>query len=158
MSDCIYGINDQGELEPMGEEPFSSEDELQSLIAKHPNLLDGEQMRPGDPRRWILITREKGIAEKADAGERWSVDHLIIDQDAVPTLVEVKRSSNSEIRRAVVGQMLEYAAHAAQTWTADELRQTFEEWADARGLDPSAEIKKLLQTEDEPDPTTFGRR
>ena len=155
MSERIYGINDHGGLEPMEEEPFSSEDELQALIAKHPNLLDGEQMRPGDPRRWILITREKGIAEKADASERWFVDHLIIDQDAVPTLVEVKRGSNTEVRRAVVGLMLEYAAHAAQTWTADELRQTFEEWADARGFDPSAEIKKLLQTEDESDADNF---
>ena len=45
-------------------------------------------------------------------GDRWSVDHLVIDQDAVPTLVEVKRGDNTELRREVVGQMLDYAAHA----------------------------------------------
>lgn len=39
---------------------------------------------------------------------------MLVDQDAVPTLVEVKRGSNPEIRRTIVGQMLEYAAHAAQ--------------------------------------------
>ena len=89
-------------------------------------MLDGEQIRPGDPRRWILISREKGIAETSDAAARWAIDHLIVDQDAVPTLAEVKRGSNPEIRRTIVGQMLEYAAHAAQTWTADELRRTFE--------------------------------
>ena len=88
------------------------EDELQALIAEHPELLDGEQMRPGDPRRWILITREQGIAETADSPFRWALDHLIIDQDATPTLVEVKRGSNPEIRRTIVGQMLDYAAHA----------------------------------------------
>ncbi len=155
MAERIFTRNEQGGLEPMMEESFSSEDELQELIARHPELLDGEQMRPGDPRRWILITREKGIAERPDTSDRWSVDHLVIDQDAVPTLVEVKRGSNPEIRRTVVGQMLEYAAHAAQTWTSDELRETFEGLADARGLDPSAELSKLLQPDGEPDTDSF---
>ena len=90
------------------------------LIAQHPELLDGEQITPGDARRWILITREKGIAELSGQAARWSVDHLIVDQDAVPTLAELKRGSNPEIRRAIVGQLLEYAAHAAETWTAEE--------------------------------------
>ena len=31
-------------------------------MAEHPELLDGEQIRPSDARRWILITREKGTA------------------------------------------------------------------------------------------------
>ena len=135
MAERIYTRARDGGLEPLEEEPFSTEDELQALIAEHPELLDGEQMRPGDPRRWILITREKGIAETSDAAARWAIDHLIVDQDAVPTLVEVKRGSSPEIRRTIVGQMLEYAA-AAQTWTADELRQTFEESTKAQRLDP----------------------
>ena len=59
---------------------------------------------------------------------------LIVDQDAEPTLVEVKRGSNPEIRRAIVGQMLEYAAHAARTWNADTLRRAFEESTTARGI------------------------
>ena len=158
MAERIYGMDDKGKLEPMEEEAFSSEDELQALIAKHPNLLDGEQMRPGDARRWILITCEKGIPEGTDTSDRWSVDHLVIDQDAVPTLVEVKRGSNPEIRRTVVGQMLEYAAHAAQTWTADELRQTFEACADDQELDPSAVLRSLLETEDELDADSFWQR
>lgn len=126
MAERIYTTSDDGGLEPLEEAPFSTEDELQELIAGHPELLDGEQVRPGDPRRWILITREKGISEYSDAGVRWSIDHLIIDQDAVPTPAEVKRGTNPEIRRTVVGQMLEYAA---QTWTADELRRAFKESA-----------------------------
>ena len=111
MAERIYVMKDAGNLEPLTEEPFDTEDILQKLIADHPELLDGEQIRPADPRRWLLVTREKGIADGPDAGNRWSVDHLMIDQDAVPTFVEVKRSSNSEIRRSVVGQMLDYAAH-----------------------------------------------
>ena len=133
MAERIYTRAERGRLEPLEEKPFSTEDELQALIAEHPELLDGEQIRPGDPRRWILISREKGIAETSDAAARWAIDHLIIDQDAVPTLTEVKRGSNPEIRRTIVGQMLEYAAHAAQTWTADELRRTFEKSTNRKG-------------------------
>ena len=155
MAEHIYTRAEQGRLEPLEEERFSTEDELQVLIAEHPELLDGEQIRPGDPRRWILITREKGIAETSDAAARWAIDLLIIDQDAVPTLAEVKRGSNPEIRRTIVGQMLEYAAHAAQTWTADELRRTFEESTIAKGLDPSDELATLLGEDGEPDADSF---
>ncbi len=158
MAERIYTRGEHGGLEPLNEEPFSSEDELQELIARNPELLDGEQMRPGDPRRWILITREKAIAETSDSGARWAVDHLIIDQDAVPTLAEVKLSSNPEIRRTVVGQLLEYAAHAAQTWTVDEIRQTFEESAGAQGRDPGDELGKLLQADGEPDADGFWQK
>ncbi len=141
--------------ERLEEERFSSEDDLQALIAQYPELLDGEQIRPGDPRRWILITREKGIAETPDSGARWALDHLVVDQDAVPTLVEVKRGSNSELRRTIVGQMLDYAAHASETWTVDELRQTFEESAKNHGLDPDEEIRRLLQADGERNADVF---
>ena len=155
MAERIYTRDERGELTPLEEEPFSTEDELQALIANNPELLDGEQVRPDDPRRWILVTREKGIAERSDESQRWSLDHLIIDQDAVPTLVEAKRSSNPEIRRTIVGQLLEYAAHAAQTWTADELRQTFENACDAQDFDPNDRLSMLLQPDEEPDVDAF---
>ena len=154
MAERIY-IRGDGGLSPLEEEPFSTEDELQALIAEHPELLDGEQIRPGDPRRWILIAREKSIAETSDSGARWAIDHAIIDQDAVPTLAEVKRGSNPEVRRAIVGQLLEYAAHASRTWTADELRRTFEESVTAKGQDPIEVLGRLLRTEGEPDADTF---
>ena len=134
MPERIYTATGDGKLEALEETPFPTEDELQALIAEHPELLDGEQIRPGDARRWILVTREKGIAPSPGEAARWAVDHLIIDQDAVPTLAEVKRGSNPEIRRTIVGQLLEYAAHAARTWTADTLRHAFEGSTDARGL------------------------
>ena len=156
MTERIYTRDQQGRLEPLEDERFEKEDELQALIADHPELLDGRQMRPEDPLRWILIAREQGIAESADAAARWAVDHLLADQNAVPTLVEVKRGANPEIRRTIVGQMLEYAAHAAQTWTADTLRRAFEESTD----DPDEELRKLLQPDgdEEPDADGFWER
>ena len=156
MTERIYTRDQQGRLEAFEGERFAKEDELQALIAEHPELLDGTQMRPDAPRRWILIAREQGIAESSDATVRWAVDHLLVDQDAVPTLVEVKRGSSPEIRRTIVGQILEYAAHAARTWRADTLRQAFEESSDARGLDPSAELGKLLVPDGESEPDADG--
>ena len=49
MAERIYLRGEDGRLEPLEEKPFTTEDELQKLIADHPELLDGEQMRPGDP-------------------------------------------------------------------------------------------------------------
>ena len=130
MAERIYnlvGDGDSATLNEFHEEPFAKEDALQELIARNPELLAGEQMNPGDPPRWILITREAGIADQVDGAARWSLDHALIDQHAVPTLVETKRGDNSEIRRTIVGQMLDYAAHASKYWTAAELREKFEE-------------------------------
>ena len=72
----------------------------------------------------------------------------------MPTLAEVKRGSNRELRRTIVGQLLEYAAHAAQTWTADELRRTFEDSND----DADAVLAELLQVDEEPDADTFWEK
>ena len=141
----------RGNVEPLEEAPFRLEEHLQELIADCPALLDGRQITSHKPRRWLLVTREQGIADSSDAGARWALDHLLVDQDAVPTLVEVKRGSNPEIRRKVVGQMLEYAAHAVRTWKADDLRRTFEQtWRDAED-GPDAKLKEFLQDDSPPE-------
>ena len=155
MPERIYTSAGNGKLDALVEARFPTEDEMQTLIAEHPELLDGEQIRPRDARRWILVTREKGIAPAAGEAARWSVDHLIIDQDAVPTLAEVKRGSNPEIRRTIVGQLLEYAAHASETWTAEELRGMFERQSEARGRDAATELATLLETDGAPDMDEF---
>jgi hypothetical protein len=68
----------------------------------------------------VGIDRAGGVA--ASGGGRWSVDHLFLDQEAIPTLVEVKCSSDSRIRREVVGQMLDYAANAVVYWPIETVR------------------------------------
>lgn len=159
MAERIYLLADQGDLSEMTEERFDTEATLQKLIAEHPELLAGEQIDPRDPPRWILVRREKGIADTSEAEyARWAVDHLLIDQNAVPTLVEVKRGDSRELRRTVVGQMLEYAAHASRTWTADELRRAFEaageQQAEEDGAAPQDQLAELLG-EEEPDQDGF---
>lgn len=110
----------------MREQPYDSEDLLQKLLADHPALLAGEQIDRRAPRRWLLIRREAGVPSAQDASDRWSSDHLFLDQDGVPTIVEVKRSSDTRIRREVVGQMLDYAANAVVYWPLERIRSMFE--------------------------------
>ena len=154
----IYHLNESGRLEPMQEEPFAAEDKLQELVADNPRLLSGEQMNPAHPRRFILIGREQGIADIIGGGHRWSLDHLLIDQDAIPTLVEAKRQANSEIRREIVGQMMDYAAHATQTWNVGDIRQAFEARVSAAGQEPDIVLSELLQAEEDPDSDAFWQQ
>lgn len=106
VSGGIFPLRGEDELVEMRESPYEAEDVLQALIARFPSLLAGDQYSANSPRRWMLVGREAALPDDEDAAGRWSVDHLFLDQDAVPTLVEVKRSSDTWIRREVVGQML----------------------------------------------------
>lgn len=154
MTERIYSMDDYGRLTPFEERRFDQEDHLQKLIADHPGLLAGEQIDPESPRRWILISREQGIAETSDTGNTWAVDHLLIDQDAIPTLVEVKRGESRRTRREVVGQMLDYAAHATSTWDVDEIRSKFEQTTQ----NPDDALSRLLQSNEEADADEFWER
>lgn len=92
----------------MVEAPYEAEEVLQGLLPDYPNLLTGD--RDDEPRRrWLLVQRELGIAGEEDGSDRWTLDHLFLDQDGVPTLVEVKRSLDTRLRREVVEQLLDYA-------------------------------------------------
>jgi len=125
MAGVIYYEDESGKLVRMESSPYDSEDVLQGLPAEHPDLLAGEEMDQSAPRRWLLIRREMGVPAAEGEGDWWSVDHLFVDQDGVPTLVEVKRSGDTRARREVVAQMLDYAAHAAN-WPVDRLRTLLE--------------------------------
>lgn len=112
MNSGIFLLNQDGSLEEMNQTEYVSEAHLQELLQKYPNLLVGNQINEREPRKWLLVSREVPIPDSNYGSGRWSVDHLFLDQDGIPTLVEVKRSTDTRIRREVVGQLLEYAANA----------------------------------------------
>jgi hypothetical protein len=143
MSGNIYLLGDDGNLVTMQEQTYDSEALLQELLANYPSLLAGDQINPSAPREWLLVKREVGIPTEEGGGNRWSVDHLFLDQDAIPTLVEVKRSSDTRIRREVIGQMLDYAASAVVHWPADRIRAYFETECEATGVDAEAQIRQI---------------
>lgn len=144
----VFLLTDSGDLSVMTECSYNTEDMLQAFLAKYPDLLAGDQINPEDPRRWLLIRREMGIPAEAGTGDRWSLDHLFVDQDGVPTFVECKRSSDTRSRREVVAQMLDYAANATQYWPMDKLQQSAAETAQRSGTDLDAILPTLLNTED----------
>jgi hypothetical protein len=97
----------------MEEKEYVSEDILQDLVAKYPNLLVGDEMDINVPRKWLLVQRELFLYCEDEYGlEKFYLDHLFLDQDGIPTIVETKLSSNNELRRQVVAQMLDYASNA----------------------------------------------
>ena len=147
MTGAIYLIQDDGKLVEMSQTAYDSEDLLQALLAKYPNLLAGEQMNAATPRRWLLISREAAVPSEEDGSRRWSVDHLFLDQDAIPTLVEVKRSSDTRIRREVVGQMLDYAANAVVYWPTEAIRAKFEANCEGQNLDAEDVLSKFLDAD-----------
>jgi hypothetical protein len=150
MSREIFLIQNDGQLIAMREQVYDSEALLQDLLARYPHLLVGEQIDPAQPRRWLLITREASLASEDGGSGRWAVDHLFLDQDAIPTLVEVKRSSDTRIRREVVGQMLDYAANAVVYWPIEILQAQFASQCQRRGVDPDQELASFLGPEQNP--------
>lgn len=146
----IFLIGNDDAMVVLSERPYDSEDVLQGLLERYPNVLAGDSGNSAD-RRWLLVRREIAVASEEGGPGRFSLDHLFLDQDAVPTLVEVKRSSDTRIRREVVGQMLDYAANAVSYWPIENLRASFEETCAASSTDPAGELELLLGAEADPD-------
>ena len=140
----IFLIQTNGKLVEMKEELFKSEDIFQSILADYPSLLAGDQIDSQKPRRWLLIAREVSVpAQEAGTGQ-WSLDHLFVDQDGIPTLVEVKRSTDTRIRREVVGQMLDYAANAVAYWPLETIRSHFERTCEAHHVEGDQVMREFL--------------
>lgn len=150
MSDKIYLIKNNDELVEMEEKEYEKEIVLQKLIADYPNLLAGEQMDPENSRRWLLVTQELALKHDEEGFKNFYLDHLFLDQDGIPTLVEVKRSSDTRIRREVIGQMFDYAANAVVYLPVEEIREKVEQQNDELNLiddflDPDNSIEKFWQ-------------
>lgn len=144
----VYLKGNDGELVAMSAQPFDAEADLQRLLAEHPHLLLGEDPQgPG----WLLVRREAGVPDAEGAADRWSLDHLFVDAEGVPTLVEVKRSTDTRIRREVVGQMLDYAANGVRHWPEGSLRRLFT----ARYPDPAQADLALADFLGDTDPEVF---
>jgi len=148
----------EGALSPMTEKNFDKEDILQELLANYPDLLPGDQIDPEDPRRWILIARELGIPDEEEGSESFSLDHLLLDQDGIPTFIECKRSSDTRARREVVAQMLDYAANGTKYWGMEKLRQKAAEYAQKSNRSLDDEIKALIEAKDSMEIEEFWKR
>lgn len=131
-SDEVFVMEGE-ELHPLPVRPWRAgafgktlEEALQTVIEKQPNVLAGRQMDPNDPPRFVLLCREMPSGEG-------SLDLLLVDQWGELTLVETKLIANSDARRAVIGQIIEYAAYAVESWGNGRARAKAVEFWNKRG-------------------------
>jgi hypothetical protein len=139
----IYMVDEAGGLRRMSPSAPASEDEMQGLVARYPELItDGD----GD---LLLIRREQPICDSNDGGGRWSLDHLFVTRDAIPVLVELKRAVDTRLRREVVGQILDYAANATAYWQSGRIAEAFAATARAADRDPDQALAEFLGDRDQ---------
>jgi len=119
MSDTIYLLDGDKKTTALNMESYSAERELQEIIANNPSIL----MRESDPELF-LVQRELTLPGTFVDATDLSLDHFMVDSQGVPVLVEVKQVANPEIRRKVVGQMLEYAARIS-FYDSTELQEMY---------------------------------
>ena len=140
----VFVLRDDRTLAPLQSAEFARESDFQALVGDFPELLAGEQMNAASPRRFLLVDREVGIPASTGGDGRWPVDHVFLDQDGVPTLVEIKRQSDVRLRREVIGQLMEYAANAVAYLAPESLQASFEARCLVQELDAGAELVRHL--------------
>jgi len=148
------------DLSVLHQEPYEKEALLQRMIERSPELIAGPTTLGDEPARLLLVRREMGVPSAAGGAVTFSLDHLFLDGDGVPVLVEVKRSTDHRIRREVVGQMLDYVANAVAYWPVAVLRQALEATAQSgpEGRRSADDLVAELTGDSEVDVEGFWRR
>jgi hypothetical protein len=95
---AIWGLDD-GRWRPLRPGEYPTEQALHDLVAQDPQMLP----LSGAPRLTVL-----GTEVQLGQGR---VDVLAVESSGRIAIIEVKLASNAEARRAVVAQVLSYAAH-----------------------------------------------
>jgi len=149
MADEIV-VFDKSEFKPLPSRSFREgllgktlESGLQELIEQHPQIVPGGQIAPGseDPPRFALLCREMPVGS-------WSLDFLLIDQYGTPTLVEAKLAENPDSRRAVIGQIIEYATNAAEYWAGGRLREKASSYWHSKGYSIDDVLLNIIDDDD----------
>lgn len=106
------------------QKPFLDEASLQTLLEEHPELIALDDVDPS-ASALMPIGREVGLAGQ-------SLDLLFIDAGGRLVAVETKLRRNPEVRREVIGQVLEYGAYLS-SWTIEDVEaQSARYLSDAR--------------------------
>ncbi len=93
-------------------EGYADEKQLQEFLRDYADLIPVEEIELGTPPLLCI-----GWEVHAASG---SEDLLYVDETGLLTVVETKLRKNPEARRAVVGQVLEYAADTYE-WTTEDV-------------------------------------
>lgn len=88
---------------PVESAKYSAEKELQDLLQKTPSLISLEELHPGSQPLYAAVS-EFGVSTG-------SIDLLAFNVQGDIAIVECKLASNPDMKRLVIGQVLEYAAN-----------------------------------------------
>ena len=138
----VFTEDEPGQLVAMRPSAPPDENALEELIACYPEIVaeaEGEL---------LLVRRQQGVPDTKGGFNRWALDVLFVTREAIPVLIEVKRASNSELRRQVVGQLLDYAANGTAHWPAGEIQRTFEANCDASEENVQEVLERFLDGRD----------
>lgn len=144
MVASIFHLSKDNQLTELQHSKYDSEDVFQRLLADHPAMLG---LSGGIGRKLLLIGRELPVPDALDGDYRWSLDHLFIDRQGVPVLVEVKQESDPRSRREVVAQMLDYAANGVAYWKIEKIISVYNETCVATDGDPVSKLASFLDGE-----------
>jgi len=152
MTSTVFMIDSNNCLTELSQADYNSEDLFQRLLADHPSLLGSAS---GSSGRLLLVRREAPVPAADDGLSRWSLDHLFLDGDGIPVLVEVKRATDTRGRREVVAQMLDYAANGVAHWSIEQIIDAFNATVAKAGGEPEQRLRQFLQ---EQEPESFWRK
>jgi hypothetical protein len=87
------------------ESTYNDEAHLQEIIYRDPKTIPFEDISPESENRRMISIKELSLPGSG------STDVVVVDESGEIYIIEVKLTTNDDIRRKVVGQILEYAAY-----------------------------------------------
>lgn len=142
MPGKIYMIKENDEFVEMEEKGHARELDFQKLIEKYPDLIPGDQIDSGNPRKWLHVGSE--VYFPVVGSGYIKLDHLFLDQDGIPTLVEIKRREDGRLKREVTSQILEYGANLILSMDMSILKEKVEN-------NTEADLNRILNEDDDVD-------
>lgn len=134
----IFTINGD-KLTPTSEQQLENEEVFHDHLEKFPDII-AEALDPDNPPKFIVFKREAGVTTG-------SIDLLLLDQNYILTVVEVKRTESPDLRRKIIGQGIEYAANLVIDWGRGEILSKAKNYWAKKGKD----ILEVINTTFEPE-------
>ncbi|MGB9693379.1 MAG: hypothetical protein ACPLYF_00885, partial [Fervidobacterium sp.] len=126
-------------LTATNERRLEKEEVFHKHLERFPEII-AEALDPDSPRKFIVLKKEAGVTGG-------SIDLLLLDQNYVLMVVEVKRAESIDLRRKIIGQGIEYAANLVIEWTTGEIVSKARNYWAEKGKD----LLEVINTTFEPE-------
>ena len=128
-------VVEAGKTQTLESQYFDNEKILQDILERFPEVIALDDLGVSEP--FLVIGRE--VATPAGY-----IDVLCIDGEGILTVIEAKLARNSQIRREVVGQVLEYVAQVSK-WRSQEVIQVANQYFRSGNTNTDSNLLDLLK-------------